>query len=61
LNVQHGTVGETSGHRPLWRSVVIALVIAGLTGLFLTGCNTAAGFGEDIQSLGRGLTNAADE
>lgn len=36
---------------------LVALIL--LTGTLLTGCNTARGFGEDIQHLGHSISHAA--
>jgi predicted small secreted protein len=40
---------------------VTALIVVSFAALTLTGCHTAAGFGEDIESLGRGLRHAAGD
>jgi predicted small secreted protein len=42
----------------LFRSAVVLGVLA-LT--FLTGCHTTAGFGQDMQSTGRNLSNSANK
>ena len=39
---------------------VIGLVLSIGLIVTITGCNTVAGIGEDIQSMGRGLTGAAN-
>jgi predicted small secreted protein len=38
----------------------IMLVPAMLAGICTAGCNTAAGFGQDLQAAGRALTRSAD-
>ncbi len=37
--------------------LMLATVLAGL----LSGCNTTAGFGEDMQSAGKGIEHSADK
>ena len=38
-------------------ALMLAAVLAGLLG----GCNTTAGFGEDMQSAGKGIEHSADK
>jgi len=55
--------GRSSGTEGKGRTLRTWLLVVGLllgvAVVVLTGCNTAAGFGEDIESLGRALSNAA--
>lgn len=37
------------------------VVLGALVMLFLTGCHTTAGFGQDLQSTGRNLENSANK
>ncbi|MYM38304.1 entericidin A/B family lipoprotein [Duganella qianjiadongensis] len=38
---------------------LIALTILAMTTLFLTGCNTVAGIGKDVQKAGQAVQGAA--
>lgn len=38
-----------------------AVVLGTLVMLFLTGCHTTAGFGQDLQSTGRNIQNSANK
>jgi predicted small secreted protein len=38
-----------------------AAVLGTLVMLFLTGCHTTAGFGQDLQSTGRNIQNSANK
>lgn len=38
-----------------------AAVVGMLWLLFLTGCHTSAGFGKDLQSVGRNIQNSANK
>lgn len=38
-----------------------AVVIGALVTMFLAGCHTTAGFGQDMQSTGRNLQNSANK
>jgi predicted small secreted protein len=42
---------------PLYKRIVVLLFISALMTLAGTGCNTANGFGKDMQAAGQGIQN----
>ncbi len=40
--------------------LVSVLLVSGLTALLVSGCATSRGFGQDVQSLGRGIEKKAN-
>jgi len=43
------------------RLIRSAVVMGALITMFLAGCHTTAGFGQDLQSTGRNLENSANK
>lgn len=46
--------------RNLWIWLLMVTLLGG-GAMTMTGCNTAEGFGEDVESAGEGLQDAVDE
>ena len=43
------------------RRALLALITLGLTSIWLTGCNTTAGIGKDIEAAGDAIEEKAEE
>jgi len=57
----HRDTGHWETNMGLFRKIIIrAWLLACLSGLVLTGCNTMEGAGEDIQNAGRSIERAAE-
>lgn len=42
------------------RALAAALALLSASSIFLTGCNTVAGAGQDVSAAGRAVTNSSD-
>jgi entericidin B len=47
--------------RKFFASALPTIVILAGTGLMLSACNTAAGFGQDMKNAGQAITNSAQK